>query len=357
MANSTTETNNDLNQDIQDYKQDIEDKDHLLKSLFFYLIKPIAEPKIIKKFFLLKIWDIIRIWALSLVFLFISSMIIGIVINYLTPDVENNMGADFAELLTKGDGVWQMFLNYSILIFITVILPPLLEETMFRLPQRYSPFSISFSLAVIIFFLFNLILGLLNQNDLLSESFISLIKANPYLYYSIWLIIGLLIAIGLGFILKKFANQAKIKRFYQKYFFLIFYSTTLLFGLAHVLNWENIADVWYLTPLLVIPQIIIGSFLGFIRMKFGFIYAMLYHGLHNGMLVFPFLIIPSLISKDYLQLISHENPEQFLEKLENPDGSILLIILFFIIFFLSILLIFLASAFHFIFDFFNKRKN
>jgi len=72
---------------------------------------------------------------------------------------------------------------------------------------------------------------------------------------------------------------AKPKSF--KYAFYIF---TLLFGFVHISNFEITTNVLLLSPILILPQIVVGGYFGYIRVKFGLLWAMLLHGSYNGFL-------------------------------------------------------------------------
>ena len=80
--------------------------------------------------------------------------------------------------------------------------------------------------------------------------------------------------------------------FFKKntYFQWVYYFSCLLFGLVHLGNFDNANDLLWLTPLLVAPQIVMGFFLGYLRVKLGLQYAVLMHMSHNGIL---FLLISS----------------------------------------------------------------
>ncbi|MBT8264846.1 MAG: CPBP family intramembrane metalloprotease [Muriicola sp.] len=75
----------------------------------------------------------------------------------------------------------------------------------------------------------------------------------------------------------------------SRFFPLAFYISFLAFGAIHIGNFENLENLW-LAPLLVGPQLIMGVFLGFIRVKIRLSWAILLHGCHNGII---FLIISS----------------------------------------------------------------
>lgn len=64
-----------------------------------------------------------------------------------------------------------------------------------------------------------------------------------------------------------------------------FYVFAVLFGLVHLTNFDITPNVLIAAPLLVLPQIILGAYFGFIRVKFGLIWSMLLHGCYNSILM------------------------------------------------------------------------
>lgn len=77
--------------------------------------------------------------------------------------------------------------------------------------------------------------------------------------------------------------RAPLKAFKNpKSFKIAFYTLTLLFGFVHLSNFEITVNVLLLSPLLVLPQILLGSYLGFIRMKLGLLWSILLHATYNG---------------------------------------------------------------------------
>ena len=71
----------------------------------------------------------------------------------------------------------------------------------------------------------------------------------------------------------------------SKSFKISFYTFTLLFGFIHLFNFEITTNVLLLAPLLVLPQILLGGYLGYIRVRFGLQWSMLLHGCYNGILI------------------------------------------------------------------------
>ncbi|MEX0288683.1 MAG: CPBP family intramembrane glutamic endopeptidase [Flavobacteriaceae bacterium] len=80
----------------------------------------------------------------------------------------------------------------------------------------------------------------------------------------------------------------------SRYFNLFFYIFTLAFGFYHLLNFEITNTVLLFSPLLVAPQISVGALLGFIRVRFGLLWAMALHACYNLVLVGPVLLLKLL---------------------------------------------------------------
>lgn len=75
--------------------------------------------------------------------------------------------------------------------------------------------------------------------------------------------------------------------FSKKYFRIAFYSFAIIFGYVHLLNFEITTKILIFSPLLVLPQIVLGLVFGYIRVRFGLLYSMLLHGCYNGVLIIP----------------------------------------------------------------------
>ena len=74
----------------------------------------------------------------------------------------------------------------------------------------------------------------------------------------------------------------------------VFYTLTLIFGFYHITNFEITTTIILLSPLLVAPQISVGTLLGFIRVRFGLVWAIALHAIYNLLLVGPMLILQLL---------------------------------------------------------------
>ncbi len=80
--------------------------------------------------------------------------------------------------------------------------------------------------------------------------------------------------------------RAPLKLFKNpKSFKFIFYMFAIVFGLVHLSNYKLTTNIILLAPILVLPQIILGGYLGCIRIKFGLLWSVFLHGTYNAFFV------------------------------------------------------------------------
>jgi len=127
-----------------------------------------------------------------------------------------------------------------LIFFFAVIMVPLLEEVMFRLILRF--------------------------------------RSNFLILWSIH--IGVALHLGQKRSLLKTARKV-----WDKFYGWVFYLMTMAFGLMHIMNFEPSLNIYLLAPILVAPQILIGINLGYLRVRFGLIWSILFHAFYNGVLM------------------------------------------------------------------------
>ncbi len=78
----------------------------------------------------------------------------------------------------------------------------------------------------------------------------------------------------------------RIEKMWKKQYPFFFYAFAIAFGLVHISNYENTEALFYwISPLIILSQLLGGVILGYIRLKAGLFWGMLYHGLFNGIIV------------------------------------------------------------------------
>ncbi len=148
-------------------------------------------------------------------------------------------------------------------LFLLIFIAPLLEELTFRLPLRIKRNSISISLSLILVIFIKLFLF---QKD----CYLVYLLSVP-IYFTIYFIL-----LNLKRIYSKF------KVFWTYNIRVMFYLSAMAFGLSHLFNYKDI--YWWMliaSPLITLPYIVMGLFLGYIRMNYGFIYSLLFHAIIN----------------------------------------------------------------------------
>ena len=75
------------------------------------------------------------------------------------------------------------------------------------------------------------------------------------------------------------------RKVWDKFYGWIFYLMAVAFGLMHIMNFEPSLNIYLLAPILVAPQILIGINLGYLRVRFGLIWSILFHAFYNGILM------------------------------------------------------------------------
>lgn len=250
-------------------------KRSLLGYFFHYLKKPYYIDEFDNKKFRLKFWDMFRILSATLVF----AVLLSLIISFALTAVGYNPG-DHA----LSDPEWQ---NPYTMFLLGVILAPLLEETAFRMGLKFSPFRLSFSLALLSYFLYPTFFSLMG------------IKLGDTLSAFMPLLLLLVIGVLFGFVFRVVNKNKAIERFYRRYFFIIFYFSVFLFAGIHIMNYSNFDQIWFLAPLIVAPQFLGGVTMGFIRVNFGLQWSILHHMLWNGFLFSPSIFLGYVDSLDF----------------------------------------------------------
>lgn len=138
--------------------------------------------------------------------------------------------------------ILEMIKSYPVvlLLVLTVVIGPLIEEFIFRLYLRYkNNYALHFLISIVS------LTGVRNEQ-----------KAETF-FISLW----------------------------KKRYKFIFYFSAVIFGLIHISNFEFSYTILLLSPILVAPQIILGLIIGYSRVRNGFVSGLLLHSLHNAFFI------------------------------------------------------------------------
>lgn len=177
-------------------------------------------------------------------------------------------------LLTKsgfqGTNLVEQFVqneDFLTTILLAAIIGPALEEIIFRLPLRRETPYLAITLTTL--------------------SIIVITKFFRTIPFPVFLLTTPLFALLYKHILNNSTISKITDKIYSNYYPVIFYLISLLFGFIHIFNYTDITKGLEILPLLIIPQVITGLFLGYVRVKNGFKYSLLFHSLYNTSLLLP----------------------------------------------------------------------
>ncbi|WP_411972998.1 type II CAAX prenyl endopeptidase Rce1 family protein [Sphingobacterium sp. Lzh-3] len=154
--------------------------------------------------------------------------------------------------------------NGFYIMFIAAFFAPTVEETMFRLWLSFDPKHIAISFSAILTYLAFGLKDLFHVN----------LKA---------------ITIILSFIVISLVAYRVLRDKHPKEYLDRFIPirvmgsiSAILFGLVHIANFAPInTTIWFLYPIYVLPQVVLGYLIVFLRLKHGFIYGLGLHILVN----------------------------------------------------------------------------
>jgi len=184
-------------------------------------------------------------------------LMIGILnlFNINTESLKYLVASDIKEFRTKG---------VLYMLFIVVCFGPFFEELTFRLGLSFKRKHISISTAALVY---------------LIGSFLSDTGYFDYIQYKfpVAVLAGLLVYI---------LHQQIFDSIQRKYGRLIIWISILFFGFLHVLNFDIVADIWPLYFIMCLPQVAMGIVLVYYRLNLGFLYALAFHVVLNGISFF-----------------------------------------------------------------------
>lgn len=235
----------------------------MLKELFklsgFPYLSQEATPSIKEKIFtVLKVYGLI---FLSLLFVgpltYLADTFVTHVIHAKSIRQQNDVS--FQHLIQK--------LGYGIALLYICIIGPILEETIFRLPLSFKRGHIALGISVAIFLFGSVLQPVKGFSHSIGAGYALLIRLAlvPVIYFIIKKLLPVNLSIGPA---------------YKKAFIII---SICLFGLMHVSNYSPLQwQLIWIYPIYVLPQLIMGWGITYIRFKNGFIWGIALHCLINS---------------------------------------------------------------------------
>lgn len=173
---------------------------------------------------------------------------------------------------------WQMILVGGLIV-------PLIEEAAFRAHFKMGRLSLSATIAGLVYLALSAVLV---ADRGLREG---LYEDGAMLRYALSFSVGGLVY----FLTGRGSWLAWLKSFWLQHFAKIFWFSIIAFGATHIERYANFswAEHGFFVPLIILPQIIAATFYTYTRMRYGFAWAVVLHGLNNAL---PVIIFDVLIT-------------------------------------------------------------
>ncbi|MEM9136031.1 MAG: CPBP family glutamic-type intramembrane protease [Cyanobacteria bacterium P01_F01_bin.42] len=206
---------------------------------------------------LAKIW---RLYTVHLILITLIALVIQVLSTWIISISENKLGSILDSVTTAQ------------FLFMAVVFAPLIEEVLFRLPLRFSRLNLGLPLVIVMFSLSSIAVGLIPV---------------PLTGVS-WLV---LFALGtlLGAAVISRLDRKGGSRLFSQHLRGLTYVSAIVFGSVHIMNYPQSA--WVVMPILVLPQTILGFLLVYVRIRFGFLWAVYTHALHNLLVSSPIVLM------------------------------------------------------------------
>jgi len=170
--------------------------------------------------------------------------------------------------LLNGSELWKV-------AALAVIFAPIAEELLFRLHLKYRIANYVFLMLTLIGMVFLIIRHYLPVFPTDAEGLMTLFATRSFLMTILLVIVFTVAGVAVMIIRDKKAGWL------ERNFPFVFYLTALVFAMIHISNFQLPPEQWYLGPLIVLPQFILGCYLGYIRLRNNIGYSIYIHALNN----------------------------------------------------------------------------
>lgn len=121
--------------------------------------------------------------------------------------------------------------------------------------------------------------------------FIEELIFRSYLRYNTNLFLHLFLSFFYLFGKKNHARvEKKMKEFWKSKYAFTFYFSAVLFGFVHIFNFDLDLNKLLLFPIITLPQVMVGLFAGYLRVKYNLVWGFFLHATHNFLLFIPYLL-------------------------------------------------------------------
>ncbi|TKT93181.1 CPBP family glutamic-type intramembrane protease [Dyadobacter frigoris] len=215
-----------------------------------------------KNQFYLRLIEFFRIFLLALLLSFVSGLIILAFFEIFKIEKPVNV---FLNSFRQKSWFYQ--------IALACLYAPIVEELQFRLCLKYSQINFAAFSGIWLFYFLKRFMtgyGLFGEHN----------------HTSLAIGLSLIIMGAIYSFLHEHRNvNNRLAEFCQKHYKVLFYISVIGFGFLHKTNFDSSFSTLLLTPVITLPQTSLGFMLGYVRLKYGFLYGILLHSAFNFFLL------------------------------------------------------------------------
>jgi len=200
---------------------------------------------------------LVDLFVITLITLFFSVSINRLTLYLLKPERSDSMDSFKEE---NGLLLFTLFL---------IVIGPVREELWYRLSLKFDPVFLSISFGVFC-------------HQLISRQFYNVsvfdIEVYPFFRIALALLSGALLFL----VVSHRTIQPILTSFFNNNFKWIFWISCIAFAFSHHHYFISSTTNTLLMPVLVLPQLVSGFTASYMRLKHGFVYALLFHAIYNS---------------------------------------------------------------------------
>ena len=161
--------------------------------------------------------------------------------------------------------------NKSPFVFalLLILIAPIREELYYRLFLKFTPAFLAVSFTIFC-------------HQLISKKWYHVTIYDTEVYPFFRLVLAILFAVVFYLIISHKSIESRISSFFGNYFKWIFWFSCVCFAYSHSHYFTDNTFNTLWMPILILPQLILGVSLGYMRIKYGMVYAVLLHVFYNS---------------------------------------------------------------------------
>ena len=150
--------------------------------------------------------------------------------------------------------------------------------------------------------------------------------------------------------------QQQLEPFFKKHFAWFFYISGLSFGLIHIQNYTGLNNLWWMAPFLILPQMLVGLVISYIRLRMGFKWGVFGHSFYNTISALPVLILSFLPKETFALFTNTMESDELSKKLAALPSNQTMILGIAVLVFILVGFVSFVSFILLCYNYFKKKR-